>query len=84
MSGNTPINTPPKLLGRVRDRIRVKRYSICTETLYIQWIKRFNLFHGKRHPKELVAVEVEAFLTHLAVVGQVSALTQNQALSMSG
>lgn len=74
-------NTPPKLLDQVRDRIRVKHYSIRTETQYVQWIKRFILFHGKRHPQEMGAVEVEAFLTHLAVDGQVSASTQNQALS---
>ncbi len=74
-------NTPPKLLDQVRDRIRVKHYSIRTETQYVQWIKRFILFHGKRHPKELGATEVEACLTHLAVEGQVSASTQNQALS---
>jgi len=47
----------------------------------VQWIKRFILFHGKRHPLEMGAVEVEAFLTHLAVEGHVSASTQNQALS---
>ena len=74
-------NTPPKLLDQVRDRIRVKHYSIRTETQYVQWIKRFILFHGKRHPQEMSAAEVEAFLTHLAVEGRVSASTQNQALS---
>lgn len=78
---STPINPPPKLLDQVRDRIRVKHYSISTEKLYVQWIRRFILFHGKRHPSELGAVEVEAFLTHLAVDGHVSASTQNQALS---
>ena len=74
-------NTPPKLLDQVRDRIRAKHYSIRTEKLYVQWIKRFILFHGKRHPLEMGAMEVEAFLTHLAVEGHVSASTQNQALS---
>ena len=78
---STPNNPPPKLLDQVRDRIRVKHYSISTEKLYVQWIKRFILFHGKRHPAELGAAEVEAFLTHLAVDGHVSASTQNQALS---
>jgi len=77
----TPKTTPPKLLDQVRDKIRVKHYSIRTETQYVQWIKRFILFHGKHHPRELGAVEVEAFLTHLAVEGNVSASTQNQALS---
>ncbi|MBX3630701.1 MAG: integron integrase [Nitrosomonas sp.] len=74
-------NTPPKLLDRVRDRIRIRHYSLRTETQYVQWIKRFILFHSKRHPQEMGAVEVEAFLTHLAVTGKVSASTQNQALS---
>ena len=74
-------NTPPKLLDQVRDRIRVKHYSIRTETQYVQWIKRFILFNGKRHPIEMGAAEVEAFLSHLAVEGKVSASTQNQALS---
>lgn len=74
-------NTPPKLLDLMRERIRVKHYSIRTETQYVQWAKRFILFHNKRHPQEMGADEVEAFLTHLAVDGQVSASTQNQALS---
>ncbi len=74
-------NTPPKLLDQIRDRIRTKHYSLRTETQYVQWIKRFILFHDKRHPQEMGAAEVEAFLTHLAVVGKVSASTQNQALS---
>jgi len=76
-----PASTPPKLLDQVRDKIRVKHYSIRTETQYVQWIRRFILFHGKRHPKEMGAAEAEAFLTHLAVEGSVSASTQNQALS---
>jgi integron integrase len=59
----------------------VKHYSIRTETQYVQWIKRFIIFHDKRHPKDMGAPEVEAFLTHLAVVGNVAAATQNQALS---
>jgi len=74
-------NTPPKLLDQVRDRICVKHYSIRTETQYVQWIKRFILFHNKRHPQEMGTAEIEAFLTHLAVDGQLSASTQNQALS---
>jgi integron integrase len=74
-------NTLPKLLDQVRDRIRVKHYSLRTEKQYVQWIKRFILFHGKRHPQEMGAAEVKAFLTHLAVEGKVSASTQNQALS---
>ena len=71
----------PRLLEQVRDRIRVKHYSIRTEQCYIDWIKRFVLFHGKRHPVEMGAAEVSAFLTHLAVAGKVAASTQNQAKS---
>lgn len=80
-TANTPIVHPPKLLDQVRDRIRVKHYSIRTETQYVQWVRRFILFHGKNHPKDMGAPEVEAFLTHLAVEGNVAAATQNQALS---
>lgn len=72
---------PPKLLDQVRARIRVKHYSIRTEDQYVFWIKRFILFHGKRHPRELGAGAVEAFLSDLAVNGRVAASTQNQALS---
>lgn len=70
--------TKPRLLDQVRDRIRLKHYSIRTETCYVDWIRRFILFHGKRHPAEMGAAEVEAFLTHLAVAGKVAASTQNQ------
>jgi len=72
---------PPKLLDRVRERIRLKHYSIRTEQSYVQWVRRYILHHGKRHPMEMGAPEVEAFLTHLAVEGRVSASTQNQARS---
>jgi integron integrase len=67
------------LLDQVRERIRVKHYSIRTETQYVQWVRRFILFHGKQHPRDMGAAEVEAFLTHLAIDGHVSASTQNQA-----
>ena len=76
-----PAVPPPKLLDQVRDLIRLKHYSIRTEALYVQWVRRFILFHGKRHPREMGEAEVEAFLTHLAVEGGVAAATQNQALS---
>lgn len=76
------INTPsPKLLDQVRDLIRTKHYSIRMENQYLQWIRRFILFHGKRHPRDMGAPEVEAFLSHLAVSRDVAASTQNQALS---
>ncbi len=73
--------TGPKLLDRVRERIRVKHYSLRTEDAYLHWTRRFILFHGKRHPREMGGPEVEAFLSHLATAGQVSPSTQNQALS---
>ena len=63
----------------MRERLRVKHYSIRTEEQYVAWIRRYILFHGRRHPGEMGAHEVEAFLTHLAVAGNVSASTQNQA-----
>ena len=71
----------PRLLDRVRAKIRVKHYSIRTEHAYVDWIKRFVLHHGKRHPAELGAGHVEAFLSYLAVDGQVASSTQNQAKS---
>src|SRR4051812_36103297 len=67
------------LLARVRADIRVRHYSIRTEQAYCDWIKRFVVFHGKRHPADLGAPEVEAFLSHLAVDSNVAAATQNQA-----
>jgi integron integrase len=71
----------PRLLDRVRAVLRRKHYSIRTEEAYVGWVKRFVLFHGKRHPRELGLPEVEAFLTDLATTQKVSASTQNQALS---
>ena len=75
------MNNPPKLLEQVRNKMRVKHYSIRTEQTYVDWIKRYIYFHDKRHPKDLGAQDVEAFLTHLAVAGGVAASTQNQAKS---
>ena len=71
----------PKLLEQVRAKLRVKHYSIRTERAYLDWIRRFILFHGKKHPAEMGAPQVEAFLSHLAVEGNVAASTQNQAKS---
>ena len=71
----------PKLLDRVRDAIRLKHYSIRTEKIYCDWIRRFILFHRKRHPQEMAEAEVTEFLTHLARDGRVASSTQNQALS---
>ncbi len=72
---------PPKLLDRVRQAIRTRHYSRRTEEAYVLWIRRYILFHGKRHPREMGAAEVSAFLTSLAVDRKVSASTQSQALS---
>ena len=77
---NTP-NPPKKLLEQVSDRIRAKNYSIRTETQYLQWVKRFILFHNKKHPSQMGYNEIEAYLTYLAVEDNVSASTQNQALA---
>jgi integron integrase len=76
-----PSTPPKKLLDRVRDAIRLKHYSYRTEQTYVQWIRRFILFHNKRHPQEMGIPEIEAFLTHLAVTENVAASTQNQAFS---
>lgn len=71
----------PRLLEEVRRRLRVKHYSLRTETIYIGWIKRFILANGKRHPRDMGATDLERFLSTLAVQGQVASSTQNQALS---
>ncbi len=75
------MNVKPHLLDQVREKIRLKHYSIRTEQAYVEWIKRYILFHHKRHPQEIGKQEVEQFLTHLAVDRNVAASTQNQALS---
>ncbi len=72
---------PKKLLDQVRDAIRVKHYARNTEQACVYWIKKFILFHNKRHPKEMGSGDVQAFLTHLALEEHISASTQNQALS---
>ncbi len=71
----------PRLLDQVREVIRIKHYSIRTEQAYLQWIKRYIIFHSKRHPRTLGADELKAFLSDLAIRGKVSAATQNQALN---
>jgi integron integrase len=70
-----------RLLDEVRDAVRTRHYSIRTEEAYIRWIREYILFYGKRHPAELGAEDVSAFLSHLAVGRKVAASTQNQALS---
>lgn len=79
-----PVSVPPgepKLLDQLSGRLRVKHYSIRTEQAYFDWVRRFVLFHNKRHPRDLGPTEVEAFLTNLAVQKRVAASTQNQAKS---
>src|SRR5437899_10831629 len=71
----------PKLLEQVRTFMRARRYSLRTEEAYLDWIRRFILFHGKRHPRDLGEREITEFLTDLAVHRHVAASTQNQALS---
>ncbi len=72
---------PRKLLDQVRDAVRLKHYSPKTEESYVHWIKRYVLFHNKRHPNEMGEKEIETFLTHLATTKRVAASTQNQAFS---
>jgi site-specific recombinase XerD len=72
---------PPRLLDRLREAVRVRHYSIRTEEAYVNWARRFILFHHKRHPSSMGVEEVNSFLTHLAVSEHVSASTQNRALS---
>jgi integron integrase len=76
-----PPQAQPKLLDRVRAAIRTRHYSIRTEEAYIGWIRRFILFHNKRHPAEMGESEINQFLSYLAVRENVAASTQNQALS---
>ncbi len=72
---------PVKLLDQVRQKIRLRHYSIRTEEAYVSWIRRFILFHNKKHPKDMGQKEVEAFLSYLAVERKVAASTQNQAFN---
>src|SRR5262245_4713279 len=71
----------PRLLDMVRDAIRVRHYSRRTERAYLGWIRRYILFHDKRHPAQMGSAEVSRFLSALAVDARVSASTQNQALA---
>ena len=81
IAGPVPEPGKPKLLEQVRHRCRLRHLALSTEHAYVGWIRRFILFHHKRHPLEMGATEVSAFLTHLAVARRVAASTQNQALS---
>ena len=79
--GEQPPKTPPKLLDRLRLALRMRHYSPRTEEAYVGWARRYILFHGKRHPEEMGADEVAAFLSSLASERRVAASTQNQALA---
>lgn len=70
-----------RLMDEARDAFRIHHYSHRTEEQYLKWMRRYILFHGERHPQEMGADEIQAFLNDLANVGKVSASTQNQALS---
>ncbi len=76
-----PLSSKPRLLDQIRQTIQVKGYADSTAQVYCMWIKRFILFHNKRHPETMGVEQVEQFLGHLAQVEQVSAATQNQTLS---
>ena len=69
----------PKLLDQVRQLLRLRHYSLRTEVAYLAWIRRYILFHKKRHPRELTEQDVSAFLSSLALEGNVATSTQNQA-----
>jgi integron integrase len=75
------VASSPRLLDRVRWHLRVKHYAIRTEQAYVDWIRRYILFHRKRHPNEMGEREITQFLTHLAVEKHVAASTQNQAFA---
>jgi integron integrase len=75
------MDKPPRLLDQMRDALRARHYSLRTERAYLAWVRRFIYFHHVRHPAEMGEVEINAFLTHLAVAQKVSASTQNQALA---
>ena len=81
LTAGAPNLPKPRLLIQLRDCIRTKHYALSTEKVYVHWVRTFIRFHGIRHPIEMSAREVEAFLTHLAVERKVSASTHNQALS---
>jgi len=75
------VTTKPKLLDQVRTLMRLKHLSLRTEEAYVGWIKRFIIFHGKRHPQEMGAAEITGFLSSLAEEQRISASTQNVAFS---
>jgi integron integrase len=81
MTQHNPAGGKPKFIEQISTFMRARRYSLRTEQAYLDWIRRFILFHGKRHPSEMSEPEIVEFLTHLATQRNVAASTQNQALS---
>jgi len=74
-------NPKARLLDQIREVMRLKHYALRTEQTYVQWVRRYVVFHGKRHPRELGPAAITPFLSDLAVRLRVSAATQNQALN---
>ena len=81
MTEHKPADRKPKFIEQMRSFMRARRYSLRTEQAYLDWVRRFILFHAKRHPREMAEPEIVEFLTHLAAQRNVAASTQNQALS---
>jgi len=81
MTEHKPADRKPKFIEQMRSFMRARRYSLRTEQAYLDWVRRFILFHAKRHPREMAETEIVEFLTHLATQRNVAASTQNQALS---
>ncbi len=81
MTEHKPADRKPKFIEQMRSFMRARRYSLRTEQAYFDWVRRFILFHAKRHPREMAETEIVEFLTHLATQRNVAASTQNQALS---
>lgn len=77
----TMVPKPKKLLDQVSEALRTKHYAYRTEQTYVDWIKRYIIFHKKRHPKDMGANEIREFIGHLATERKVATSTQNQALS---
>src|SRR5258705_9133700 len=73
----------PKFIEQMRSFMRARRYSLRTEQAYLDWVRRFILFHAKRHPREMAETEIVEFLTHLATQRNVAASTQNQHVKAS-
>ncbi len=81
MTEHKPADRKPKFIEQMRSFMRARRYSLRTEQAYLDWVRRFILFHAKRHPREMAETEIVEFLTHLATQRNVAASTQNQAFS---